>query len=342
MSKEQISVVYPPLHKKHSPEFEIFNGNPEPHQEVPGRIDRILEALDRNKIGYQEVSTSLPAELLLSVHGEEYLDFLDQISRQLEPEDANYPSVFPTTLTSEVQQSNLAIRHGFFAFDMFTPIRKGTFEAALASASTAYEVAKNVYQGDLLVGYALCRPPGHHAERMKMGGYCYLSNAGIAAEFLSEHAKVAVLDIDFHHGNGTQDIFYERQDVLTVSIHADPTEIFPYYCGYDYEKGMGQGLGYNLNYPLPLGTDNQKYLPVLDKALEKISKYNPDYLVVGLGLDTHIADPIGGFRLTTDFFGRMGEQIKSLQKPTVITQEGGYNTEILGDNVVAFLQGFQI
>lgn len=173
-----------------------------------------------------------------------------------------------------------------------------------------------------------------------MGGYCYLNNAAVATEYLSGFGKVATLDVDFHHGNGTQHIFYHRSDVLTISIHAHPDWKFPFFSGYENEVGTGAGEGFNRNFALTEGTTDSQYQTVLEQALEHIREFRPDYLVISLGLDTHESDPIGGFRLTSEYFTEMARSIADLQLPTVIIQEGGYNTDLLGKNVVAFLDGF--
>jgi acetoin utilization deacetylase AcuC-like enzyme len=200
--------------------------------------------------------------------------------------------------------------------------------------------AKQVLYGEAAC-YALARPPGHHAGRDLVGGFCYFNNAAIAAEtLLSVHRRVAILDVDVHHGNGTQDIFYRRGDVLTVSIHADPVRFYPFFWGYACERGDGAGLGANVNLPLPRKTGDDAYLDALELALSRIDEFVPDALVVALGLDAFAGDPFQGFAVTTDGFGRIAERIAALKLSTVLVQEGGYLCDELGDNLAAFLQAF--
>jgi len=195
------------------------------------------------------------------------------------------------------------------------------------------------------LAYALCRPPGHHAGTDLYGGYCYLNNAAIAAQHLAggleraERHRVAILDIDFHHGNGTQQIFYEREDVLFVSIHADPAREYPFFAGYADERGAGAGLGYTLNYPLEAGVADGRYLAVLDRALAAVAEYAPRYLVLSAGFDTFGGDPIGDFALSTAAYPAIGRRIAALGLPTLVVQEGGYAIAALGENAAGLLRG---
>jgi acetoin utilization deacetylase AcuC-like enzyme len=222
--------------------------------------------------------------------------------------------------------------------DTYTPIVAKTYDAARSSVDVALTGAKFVLEGEKVI-YSLCRPPGHHADCNSMGGYCYFNNAAIAAEYLSEHGKVAILDIDFHHGNGTQSIFYDRADVLYISIHANPEVKFPYSSGFSEEAGRGEGLGFNKNYPLPLGTTNEEYMEVLQRALQDVRNFAPNFLVISAGFDTYEKDPIGGFELTIPFYKDIGQEIAALNLPTLIVQEGGYNVDALGDIAYSFLRG---
>jgi acetoin utilization deacetylase AcuC-like enzyme len=223
--------------------------------------------------------------------------------------------------------------------DTYTPITSGTFSAAKSSVDVALTGAARVLGGERVV-YSLCRPPGHHAEYKVMGGYCYFNNAAIAANYLSKHGKVAILDIDFHHGNGTQALFYDREDVLYVSLHADPRVRFPYSSGFAEETGDGKGQGFTKNYPMLLGTTNTQYLHSLRNALSDVQSFHPDFLVVSVGFDTSEHDPIGGFKLTTPFYQTIGREISSLELPTLLIQEGGYAVSELGHMACSFLSGF--
>jgi acetoin utilization deacetylase AcuC-like enzyme len=206
---------------------------------------------------------------------------------------------------------------------------------------TAAHAARQVLGGDAAC-YALSRPPGHHASQDLAGGFCYLNNSAIAAQqLLTKFQRVAIVDVDVHHGNGTQRIFYERDDVLTVSMHADPIRFYPFFWGYENETGKGRGEGFNINRPLPRGTGDAEYLAVLDDALNAVSDFAPEAVVVALGLDAHASDPFRGMTITTGGFAAIGELLSSINLPTVIVQEGGYLSAELGDNLVSFLRGFR-
>jgi acetoin utilization deacetylase AcuC-like enzyme len=230
---------------------------------------------------------------------------------------------------------------GYYAMAAETSISAGSWEAACASADVALTAAARLATGER-GAFALCRPPGHHAARDLYGGYCFLNNAAIAAQYLRDHGneRVAILDVDFHHGNGTQDIFYARSDVLYCSIHGDPLDAFPYFAGYADEIGSGEGTGYNLNLPLPRGTDFRVWRAALETALARIVKFAPGALVVSLGVDTFENDPISFFKLKTDDFARYGRLISALGLPTLFVLEGGYAVAEIGVNAVNVLQEF--
>jgi acetoin utilization deacetylase AcuC-like enzyme len=225
--------------------------------------------------------------------------------------------------------------------DLSAPIVQGTFAAARAAADCALSAAQAVAGGDR-AAFALCRPPGHHAGRSNCAGYCYLNNAAIAANWLSAAGRAALLDVDYHAGNGTQDIFYERGDVLTISIHADPAFEYPYFSGYADERGAGAGSGMHQNLPLPAGTDDAAYLVALETALEALRGFGPEFLVVSAGMDIYRADPLGKIRVSSEGIAEIGRRIAALRLPTVIVMEGGYNNDALGGNVVGFLSAFQV
>lgn len=224
--------------------------------------------------------------------------------------------------------------------DLSACIVGGTYEASLASANCALSAAQVVANGERSA-FGLCRPPGHHAGRDYAGGYCFINNASVAANWLSSKGHVAMLDIDYHAGNGTQDIFYARDDVLTISIHADPDFEYPNFIGFAGERGMGRGFGFHHNFPLPAGTSDPEYLKALDEALELIKKFKPVYLVISAGMDIYADDPLGRIKVTTDGIGEIGKRIASLGLPTVIVLEGGYANDVLGRNTLAFLSAFQ-
>ena len=335
-----MNIFHNSFHNQHRPPNEIFNGNRESHQEVPERVDQILRALKKAKHLVKDLQPNLHdrqelLKVLRQVHTNDYVEYLQSGNF-----DNNYlyPSVFSYRDEASASQHPVALR-GFYSFDTYTPLSNTTFEAALGSAFLARHAALDVFEkGE--TQYALCRPPGHHAEPARMGGYCYFNNGGVAAQTFrnaNHQNRIAILDIDFHHGNGVEEIFKDDEAMLTISIHADPNEKFPYFSGWETNKYVS-----NRNFSLPLGTDNIQYDKTLQLALDEIRHHRTTHLVVCFGADTHESDPIGGFKLTTSYYTEIARQISDLKMPTVIIQEGGNNTEVLGDNVVSFLSGFTL
>lgn len=314
----KLPIVYSDKHKLHAPPLEIYDDSKEEYSEKPGRIESIHKKLTEERFGEFVSPVEFPLDHIKSMHHRAYVDFLKARSEGLKEGELLYPSYFIT--------------------DTYIAVTPGTYEAAVESVNIALTGAQKVLDGEKLV-YSLCRPPGHHAEERSMGGYCFFNNASIAADMMSKKGRVAILDIDFHHGNGTQNMFYERSDVLYVSIHADPALKYPYKTGYVDEVGKEAGLGFNKNYPLPLETGDAEYLPVLKRALQEIQSFNPDYIVLSAGFDTYEKDPICQFKLTIPFYKTIGEEIKALNKPTLVIQEGGYAVDALGDIAYNLLQG---
>ena len=232
----------------------------------------------------------------------------------------------------------LPIRAGYYCIDTFTPLNHNAFLAAKRAVDCTLTAADKILEG-YPIAYSLVRPPGHHAERRAFGGFCYFNSGAVAANYLSSHGKVAILDIDYHHGNGQQDIFYTRNDVLTVSIHGHPKFAYPYFSGFSDEAGDGPGEGFNVNFPLPEKLDGIQYREILRKALRRIQKFAPRYLVVALGLDTAKGDPTGTWNLNAKDFEQNGALIGSLRYPTLIVQEGGYKARSLGINARNFFKG---
>jgi acetoin utilization deacetylase AcuC-like enzyme/GNAT superfamily N-acetyltransferase len=227
---------------------------------------------------------------------------------------------------------------GYYCIDTFTPINANAYLAARRSVDCALTAAREILDGRR-IAYALIRPPGHHAERRSFGGFCYFNNNAIAAQYLCPHGKVAIIDVDYHHGNGGQDIFYRRKDVLTVSIHGHPRFAYPYFCGFEEERGEGEGEGFNLNIPLSESVDGDRYRKALTVGLRRIEEFKPQFLIVGLGLDPAKGDPTGTWSLTTKDFLQNGRMIGALGLPMVVIQEGGYRTQTLGRNALAFFRG---
>jgi acetoin utilization deacetylase AcuC-like enzyme len=325
--------------RAHAPAGEFFSGAVHPAADKPSRADAILDA-----VGPVETPLDLGLAPLLRVHSPDYLDFLRSAHAQWRAagrEGDALPYTFPVVKRRPLKLQRIDALLGQYSFDTSTPIAEGTWEAAYWAAQTGLAATEGVLAGGRSA-FALCRPPGHHCGRDYLGGYSYLSNAAIAAEhaIASGTKRIAILDVDYHHGNGTQDIFYGRADVLYVSIHADPAMDYPYYWGHADEAGVGDGAGATLNLPLPRGTDWGSYEPVLLAALERIGGHEPELLIVSYGADTFDGDPISHFKLKTSDYEPMARRIASLQLPTVIVMEGGYAVDALGANVASFLSGF--
>ncbi len=322
----------------HAPVQELHNGAFVPFAEHGGRIESILAA-----IGATEPVVDHGEGPLRAVHSEAYLAFLwsayQDWRSEGRPGDAG-GYVWPVVGRRPLKLDRIDARLGLYSFDASSPIAAGTWESAYWSAQTALTALDSVLAGDRSA-FAFCRPPGHHCGRDYLGGYCYLNNAAIAAEAATSAGKrVAILDVDYHHGNGTQDIFYDRGDILVVSIHADPVRDYPFFWGHADEKGQGEGEGANLNLPLPRGTGIGEYRPALDEALERIAGFGADLLVCSYGADTFGGDPISHFTLDTPDYPLVARQIASLDLPTLLVMEGGYAVDSLGANVAAFLSGF--
>jgi acetoin utilization deacetylase AcuC-like enzyme len=322
----------------HKPVYEWAFGEKLAHPETTHRAETILAAIVSAGPAFSvRAPEAMPEAALRRAHDPRLLSLYHAATR-LEPTTTFYPSVFPKRHQTTPDPADIN-QAGYFCFDSGTPLTSMTWEAAAWSAACAAEAAKLVATGAPLA-YALCRPPGHHAQRDLFGGYCYFNNAAIAASILKKIGRVAIVDIDFHHGNGTQAIFYQDPTVLFVSIHGDPHAFYPYFSGYESERGSGPGEGFTLNVPLPAGCDGQEYQRVLERiVLPAIRAFDPFSLIVSAGLDGYREDPIGRFALETSDFSLIGELLKSVSKPTIVVQEGGYCTEALGRNVVSLLAG---
>lgn len=329
---------FDPRQLAHAPALELHNGGFVPFAESPARAEAILAA-----IGPAEAAIDHGEGPLRAVHSEDYLAFLwsahkDWRAAGREGDASAY--AWPVVRRRPLALRRIDAKLGAFSFDASSPIAAGTWEGAYWSAQTALTALDAVLAGER-AAFALCRPPGHHAGADYLGGYCYFNNAAIAAEaaIAAGKRKVAILDIDYHHGNGTQDIFWRRGDVLFVSIHADPKMDYPYYWGHADETGEGEGEGATLNLPLPRGTDLGGYLPALDRALARIAAFAPDLLVLSYGADTFVGDPISHFELETADYATLARRIAALGRPVLIVMEGGYAVDALGANVASFLSG---
>lgn len=337
-----MKVFFSEQQRAHYPENFLVNGAKKPNPEVPERIDRLLSGVREGGHELCEAEEHGAAPLA-AVHTPEYLQFLEHGFKRWQRIEGASPEIVPNIHPNRRDFSypkSVVGQAGYHLADTACPISADTWESARWSANTAVSAAKAVLQGDH-AAYALCRPPGHHAFADLAGGFCYLNNSGIAAQLLrARYDRVAILDVDLHHGNGTQGMFYDRPDVLTVSIHADPVRFYPFFWGYASERGEGGGLGYNYNLPIPRGTADEAYMPVLEKALTRIRSYQPGALVVALGLDASEDDPFGGLAITTQGFTAIGKAIGELGLPSVLVQEGGYVSGTLAANLTASLAGF--
>lgn len=341
-----MKTFYTPAHRSHAPKEEFGRGHMIPAVEVPERAERVRVRIEARKLGSILEPGEFGNEPALRVHDPAFVQFLAEAHSEWrkqywrETSDA-FPSVWPARGLRTRREGDIESKLGSYAFDAATPIAQGTWEAAHAGVNVVLGAAQAILQGES-AAFALTRPPGHHASRDLFGGYCYLNNAAIAAQWLTDQGlRPAILDVDYHHGNGTQAIFYGRADVLFTSIHADPAFAYPHFLGFADEGGEGAGEGANLNLPLPRKTDWPAYAEALDVAFARVRDFGPDVLVVSLGLDTFEGDPICRFKLKTEDYLRMGETIAKFGKPTLFVFEGGYELEHLAENTVNVLEGFE-
>lgn len=327
--------------RAHHPQHWMSNGRITPSPEVPQRIIILQQAAERVGCTFGPPHDAGPSPIA-AVHTAEYLEFLETIfARWRALDDASeevVPKIHPANRTDTYPHDPVG-QAGFHQADTSCPIGPATWQSAYWSAQSAVAAADTALAGEEMV-YALCRPPGHHAFCDLAGGFCFLNNAAIAAQRLNQAGKrVSIVDIDVHHGNGTQGIFYERSDVLTVSLHADPNSFYPFFWGHAHERGFSAGLGTNLNLPLRRGTGDRDYLDALNSALTRIKSFGTDIIVVALGLDAHESDPFNGLSVTTEGFARIGATLSATNIPLVLIQEGGYMSDELGTNLESFMTG---
>ncbi|MCB1329916.1 MAG: histone deacetylase family protein [Maritimibacter sp.] len=328
----------------HAPAFEIIGGQMVAPYETRDRIDRLLTPLAEAGLCAFEAPRDFGLGPILATHEPALVDFLERAYRDWKAAGFKgdvFATVMPSPHTRLRQPKFIEGEVGFFAASGESAIAEHTWPAVRASAQCAIAAADALAQGEH-AAFALCPPPGHHAMKGQFGGYCYLNNAAIAAQYLRDRGcgRVAILDVDFHHGNGTQDIFYARDDVLFLSLHGDPELSYPFFLGYADETGAGAGQGFNRNYPLGPGTDFTAWSTAFDDASGRLKAFAPDALVVSLGLDIFERDPQSIFRIATDDFATIGKRIRDLDLPTVLVMEGGYAVEDLAQNIRSFFAGF--
>jgi acetoin utilization deacetylase AcuC-like enzyme len=335
--------VYSDDHRLHRGRAELIDGKLVPSFECPERADTILRAV--TPITEIIAPAEFGLEPIRRVHADNFLAFLESAWSMWTAAGRDWdalPLAWPTRGMRQIEPDNIDGKLSFFSFDAGTPITAGTWQAATAAANVALTGADHLVHG-AGAAFSLCRPPGHHAAADYYGGYCFLNNAAIAAQYLLDNgsARVAILDVDYHHGNGSQSIFYERDDVLFLSIHGDPKQEYPFFLGHADETGAGAGAGFNHNFPLPWGTGAKPWLGALDECCSRLADYAADAIVVSLGVDTFAGDPISEFRLQTSDYPAIGEKVAALARPTLFVLEGGYAVDEIGTNVAGVLAGFE-
>jgi acetoin utilization deacetylase AcuC-like enzyme len=350
-----MKVVYTPRHRSHDVTHETYLGQAVPANEVPERAERIRAALEADAAFEFVEPVEHGPDPVLAVHDPGLVRFVEEAWVQAEREAIDRTFLVADTYPSRAMfegMSDAALarlrepravggRTGWWGLDSSNPLVAGTYEAARWAVDVALTTTDLVLERGEAMAYGLCRPPGHHAARSMAGGYCFFNNAAIAADSIARRTgeRVAILDIDIHHGNGTQQIFWRRGDVFYASIHADPMDLYPFFLGHADEVGEGPGAGANFNQPLPAGTGDAAYLGALDRALDAIAGTPGSVVVVSLGFDTFHLDPIGTFKLTMDSYHEIGRRAASLGRRLVILQEGGYHRPSLGENARAWLRG---
>ncbi len=341
-----MKTVYSPRHRLHVDNQELNAGVITPAFELPARVDFILQRIAAVGLGEVIEATRVDAVAAASkVHDAGYLQFMADFWRLWLAEGRSGPTmpyVWPARGQRDIRPEHVNGLMGYYSFDGGASFVEGTWEAVQSSVWSALGAAELI-AGSERVAYALCRPPGHHAGSSTMGGYCFINNAAVAAQrFLDLGAKrVTILDVDYHHGNGTQEIFYRRRDVQVINLHADTAVAYPFFSGRADEIGEGEGEGFTRNYPLPFGTSWETWGAALDDACRAIEAYGPDAVVVSLGLDTFEGDPISKFKLKREDYPKIGERIARLGRRTLFVQEGGYAVADIGHNAVGVLTGFE-
>ncbi|RJG15860.1 histone deacetylase family protein [Massilia cavernae] len=336
-------------HAQHRPRVEMYRGELVPCAETPERLDLVVAEFARRGLGRIVTPHGVALASLERIHTPRYLHFLRSAWSEwvaLDPANEGkdiLPSSWPVRgLRSDIEPDNFSARMGLYSMDSGTPVTAGTWIAAKTGADCAINAAHALRLGERST-FALTRPPGHHAGADFFGGYCFLNNAALAAQHLLDDgaAKVAIIDIDYHHGNGTQSIFYGRGDVLCVSIHGDPRTEYPFFLGHADETGVGAGEGYNMNLPLAAGATAAQWFAALETACIRIAGHAPDALVVSLGVDTWAGDPASKVALQSADFLRIGERLGYLGLPACFVLEGGAAAAEIGINVVNVLEGFE-
>ena len=337
-------IVASDAHRAHHPREPFLDrGQLVDPPEIPERVDRIIAAINEAGLGRPELPRAFGGAPVERLHSREYLEFLEQAHARWRDatglDESSEAGAYARPIRDQphVDPVHIIAQLGWYSHDS-DPVLAGTYAAAVAAVDVTLTAWEAVADGREHAAYACARPPGHHAATDSFAGYCYLNNAAIAAHAWTDRgARVAIVDVDYHHGNGTQQIFYDRDDVLFVSLHADPAFEYPFFLGFAGERGWGAGEDCNRNYPLPAGTEWDRYGEALSSAVSAVGKFGPDAVIVSLGVDTALEDP-DSFRLVADDYPRIGSAIAALDRPTLVVQEGGYCLDVLGRNVVGVLR----
>jgi acetoin utilization deacetylase AcuC-like enzyme len=343
-------IVHTEKHRLHNPEMYFALGRYEKYPEQPSRVETILQAIKQRQVGELIEPDDFGLELILACHTRDYVEYIQTAYNQWIVAGGAENGVIPDTYAVHLKSvyrdiikksDNILAKMGLYTFDSATVIAKDTFTAAYEATQVALTAADKLITKKLDCAFALCRPPGHHSAEELLGGFCFFNNAAIASKYLvNKGYRVCILDIDYHHGNGTQEIFYCDANPKFVSIHAEGSD--PYFWGSSECKGEGEGLGYNVNVNLPNHTGDQDYLMALKETIElHVKTFTPDILVISLGVDTFEGDPVGTFQITSPCFVKIGEMIRTVGCPTLFVMEGGYDSPELGENVCNVLQGFE-
>ncbi len=332
-------------HRLHQTKLELVPGKFVPCLDTIARVDAVAEALHDRNLGKFVYATAANKADILAVHTPDYIEFLEtawaEWCEAFDAETDGFPFVWPNWRLTRKCPKTIDGKIGYYSIDGISPITEGVWPAAIGAAGAALAAARSVIDGDR-ISFALCRPPGHHAGPDLMGGTSYINHTALAANLMTvDGGRTAIVDIDAHHGNGAQLIFWDRDDVLTISVHGDPAYEFPYFSGYADETGEGVGEGLNLNLPLPIGATIETYLSALDLAIERVTDFGPDLLVIALGVDAVQEDPGGHLGLLPDDFSTIGERLAGLGLPAVAVLEGGYRLDVMGACVANVLEPFQ-
>ena len=339
--------IYSSKHSLRNAKTELYGGELVRPFERPERMDYIIDEIKNQNLGEIKKPKEIDFGIINKIHDEDYINFLNVAWDEWIKEGFKgeaIPNIWPSrSMDSKVIPKFIEGKLGYYSLAGETSISDGSIEAAYEAVKVVITASEMLQNNNISNIFSLCRPPGHHASKNQFGGYCFFNNAAIAAEYFKINGanKIFILDVDFHHGNGTQSIFYNRSDVFYASLHGDPMYAFPHFLGHADEKGTGPGEGYNKNYPMPPGTSYDVWSEALDDSIKNIKTFNPEMLIVSLGVDVYENDPISFFKLKCENFIDIGKRLSKLKLPTLFVMEGGYAIKDIGVNTVNTLKGFE-